>query len=205
MTLKSISLEYQKPKQKYFDEMYMQLAVNMSKLSTCSRVQVGAVLVVEDRPLLSGYNGSPKGHEHCIDIYQAKFEDYKKSWGETGKVFDENLGEITFEKYMQLPNIREEHGRFSRLHEIHAEINIISQAAYKGLATRGGKLYITHSPCNDCCKSILTAGIKEIVFKELYDRETEGLEILAKSNVLIRQLKMEDRDIKENIQWVQTM
>lgn len=192
MTLESISVEYQKPKQKYFDEMYMQLAVNMSKLSTCARVQVGAVLVVEDRPLLSGYNGSPKGHEHCIDIYQAKFEDYKKSWGE-----------MTFEKYMQLPDIREEHRIFSRLHEIHAEINIISQAAYKGLATKGGRLYITHSPCNDCCKSILTAGIKEVVFKELYDRETEGLEILAKSNVLIRQLKMEDKDIKENIQWVQ--
>ena len=186
------------PKQKYFDEMYMQLAVNMSKLSTCSRVQVGAVLVVEDRPLLSGYNGSPKGHEHCIDIYQAKFEEYCK-------LNKEPIGIFTFKDFMNLPEIREEHGRFSRLHEIHAEINIISQAAYKGLATKGGKLYITHSPCNDCCKSILTAGIKEIVFKELYDRETEGLEILAKSNVLIRQLKMEDRDIKENIQWVQTM
>ena len=198
MTLESISLEYQKPKQKYFDEMYMQLAVNMSKLSTCSRVQVGAVLVVEDRPLLSGYNGSPKGHEHCIDIYQAKFEEYCK-------LNKEPIGIFTFKDFMNLPEIREEHGRFSRLHEIHAEINIISQAAYKGLATKGGKLYITHSPCNDCCKSILTAGIKEIVFKELYDRETEGLEILAKSNVLIRQLKMEDRDIKENIQWVQTM
>ena len=198
MTLESISLEYQKPKQKYFDEMYMQLAVNMSKLSTCSRVQVGAVLVVEDRPLLSGYNGSPKGHEHCIDIYQAKFEEYCK-------LNKEPIGIFTFKDFMNLPEIREEHGRFSRLHEIHAEINIISQAAYKGLATKGGKLYITHSPCNDCCKSILTAGIKEIVFKELYDRETEGLEILAKSNVLIRQLKMEDRDIKENIKWVQTM
>jgi len=195
MTLESKVLEYQKPKQKYFDEMYMQLAVNMAKLSTCSRVQVGAVLVVEDRPLLSGYNGSPKGHEHCIDIYQAKFEEFKKSWEETKY--------ITFEEYMQLPIIKEEHGKFSRLHEIHAEINIISQAAYKGLATKGGRLYITHSPCNDCCKSILTAGIKEVVFKELYDRETEGLEILAKSNVLIRQLKMEDKDIKENIQWVQ--
>lgn len=194
MTLESRVLEYQKPKQKYFDEMYMQLAVNMSKLSTCSRVQVGAVLVVEDRPLLSGYNGSPKGHEHCIDIYKAKFEEFK----------DSNLyNDETFEDFMKLPNTREEHGKFSRLHEIHAEINIISQAAYKGLATKGGRLYITHSPCNDCCKSILTAGIKEVVFKELYDRETEGLEILAKSNVLIRQLKMEDKDIKENIQWVQ--
>lgn len=201
MTLESTILEYQKPKQKYFDEMYMQMAVNMARLSSCARVQVGAVLVVDDRPLLSGYNGSPSGHRHCIDIFQEKFEEYKKSWGETGKVFEENLGEITFEKYMQLPNIREEHGKFSRLHEVHAEINIIAQAANKGLSTKNGKLYVTCSPCNDCCKSILTAGIKEVVFKELYDRETEGLEILAKSNVLIRQLVMEDREIRENLRW----
>ena len=38
-------------------------------------------------------------------------------------------------------------------------------------------------------------------FKELYDRETEGLEILAKSNILIRQLIMEDREIQENLRW----
>lgn len=170
---------YKKPKDQTLDEMYMTLASNMSKLSTCARVQVGAILIADDRPLLSGYNGSPKGHEHCIDIYQAKYECFK------GSVI---YNDETFEEFMNSPIIREEHGKFSRLHEIHAEINIVAQAAAKGLATKGTKLYITHSPCNDCCKSILTAGIKEVVFKELYDRETEGLEILIKSGVLVRQL-----------------
>ena len=100
----------------------------------------------------------------------------------------------TFEEFMMLPEIREEHGRFSRLHEVHAEINIIAQAAYKGLATKEGSLYVTHSPCNDCCKAILTAGIKEIVFLNLYDRETEGLDILSKSGIFIRQLELDDKD-----------
>jgi len=194
MNLIPTSLTYAKPKAKSFDEMYMQLAVNMAKLSTCARVQVGAVLVVDERPLLSGYNGSPRGHKHCIDVFQEKYEEYCRSNKEPISIF-------TFEDFMSLPEIKEEHGKFSRLHEIHAEVNIIAQAAYKGLATKKGKLYVTCSPCNDCCKSILTAGISEVVFKDLYDRETEGLEILASSGIVLRQLELVEGKVKENILW----
>ena len=195
MKLISTKLNYDRPKAQLFDETFMQLAINFAKLSTCSRVQVGAVLVVDNRPLLSGYNGSPKGHDHCIDIFSAKYDEYCKS-------NKEPIGIFTFEDFMRLPEIKEEHGRFSRLHEIHAEINIIAQAAAKGLSTKGGKLYVTCSPCNDCCKAILSSGIKEVIFKDLYDRETEGLEILANSGVHIRQLVLSDNNqVKENLQW----
>lgn len=184
------SLEYKRKKDKMNDEMFMRLAKNVSEFSSCARVQVGAVLVVDNRPLLSGYNGTPKGHQHCIDIYKTKYEEFKNSNPHSDK---------TFEEYMMLPEVREDHGKFSRLHEVHAEINIVAQAAYKGLATKGSILYVTHSPCNDCCKSILTAGIKEVVFLNLYDRETEGLEILCESGVSIRQLKLdEDGQVIEN-------
>ena len=176
-------LTYAKPKQQVLDEMYMELAHNMAKLSTCSRVNVGAILVLEGRPVLSGYNGSPSGHRHCKDIYLEKYQKYIESVG--GKT------NFTFEDYMRLPEIREDHGKFSRLHEVHAEINIISQAAYKGLSVKGGKLYITHSPCNDCCKSILTAGISEVLFENLYDRETEGIQILLQSGINVKQLELE--------------
>ena len=176
-------LTYAKPKQQVLDEMYMELAHNMAKLSTCSRVNVGAILVLEGRPVLSGYNGSPSGHRHCKDIYLEKYHQYTESVG--GKT------NFTFEDYMRLPEVREDHGKFSRLHEVHAEINIISQAAYKGLSVKGGKLYITHSPCNDCCKSILTAGIAEVLFENLYDRETEGIQILLQSGINVKQLELE--------------
>ena len=176
-------LTYAKPKQQVLDEMYMELAHNMAKLSTCSRVNVGAILVLEGRPVLSGYNGSPSGHRHCRDIYLEKYQKYIESVG--GKT------NFTFEDYMRLPEVREDHGKFSRLHEVHAEINIISQAAYKGLSVKGGKLYITHSPCNDCCKSILTAGISEVLFENLYDRETEGIQILLQSGINVTQLELE--------------
>lgn len=183
MEFKKEVLTYAKPKQQVLDEMYMELANNMAKLSTCSRVNVGAILVLEGRPVLSGYNGAPSGHRHCRDIYLEKYHQYIESVG--GKT------NFSFEDYMRLPEVREDHGKFSRLHEVHAEINIISQAAYKGLSVKGGKLYITHSPCNDCCKSILTAGIAEVLFENLYDRETEGIQILLQSGINVTQLELE--------------
>ena len=193
MSFRKIPYSHTSDKALKLDQMYMNLAKNMSNLSTCARMQVGAMLIVEGRPILSGYNGSPKGHEHCIDIYKQKFEDYKNSW--------EEAKNITFEEYMQLPAIREEHGKFSRLHEVHAEINIISEAAARGLAVKGGRLYITHSPCNDCCKSILTAKIAEVVFENLYDRETEGIEILLKSGIKIYQVEMENERIIKSYEF----
>jgi dCMP deaminase len=192
--MNTVQLEYKRRKDKMNDEMFMRLANNVSEFSSCARVQVGAVLVVDNRPLISGYNGTPKGHKHCIDIYKAKYEEYKKQADH-----DPDMAQ-SFEDFMNLPEIREEHGKFSRLHEVHAEINIVAQAAFKGLATKGATLYVTHSPCNDCCKSILTAGIKEVVFLNLYDRETEGLEILAESDVTIRQLTLDKTGfVTENV------
>ena len=181
-------INYSNSKQKSLDEMYIELANNMAKLSTCSRVNVGAILVLDGRPILSGYNGAPSGHKHCRDVYIEKYQKYMVE-------HKEPLGIFLFEDFMRLPEVREDHRKFSRLHEVHAEINIISQAAHKGLSVKGGKLYITHSPCNDCCKSILTAGISEVVFENLYDRETEGLQRLLESGVSVKQLELSGRRI----------
>lgn len=186
MQLEKRPYEFKTDKAMKLDQMYMNLANNMAALSTCSRMQVGAMLIVDKRPILSGYNGSPKGHEHCIDIFKRKYETFKDSSQYNGE---------TFEEFMKSPDVKEEHGKFSRLHEVHAEINIISEAAARGLAVENGRLYITHSPCNDCCKSILTAKIAEVVFQHLYDRETEGLQILLKSGVKVYQVELENERI----------
>ncbi|MBX0320317.1 deoxycytidylate deaminase [Shouchella clausii] len=51
-----------------FNEYFLQLAELTSKRSTCQRLKVGAVIVKNNRILSTGYNGSIKGHEHCIDV-----------------------------------------------------------------------------------------------------------------------------------------
>lgn len=51
-----------------WDEYFMELAQVVAKRSTCNRRSVGAVLVRDKRILTTGYNGSPAGLPHCLDV-----------------------------------------------------------------------------------------------------------------------------------------
>ena len=70
---------------------------------------------------------------------------------------------------------------------VHAETNCIAYAARNGICTDGCKMYITQSPCINCSKLILSAGINNIYFLEYY-RKTEGLEFLKMHNVQAEKL-----------------
>lgn len=62
---------------------------------------------------------------------------------------------------------------------LHAEQNAIIQAALHGVITEGATIYITHQPCFNCAKTIINAGISEIVYDHEYhdDRSLEFLEL----------------------------
>lgn len=67
-------------------------------------------------------------------------------------------------------------------HTVHAEANIISFCAKKGIATEGATLYITLSPCEKCAELIVQSGIKKVLFHELY-RITDGIHILNENKI----------------------
>lgn len=62
---------------------------------------------------------------------------------------------------------------------IHAESNAIIKAAKSGTSMKGGTLYLTLSPCIDCCKLILQSEIKRVVYLEDY-RDDTGVKFLKK-------------------------
>lgn len=64
----------------------------------------------------------------------------------------------------------------------HAERNAIAFAARYGLALEGSELHCTDSPCLDCARSIINAGIKRVSFARPY-RITAGVELLAAAGV----------------------
>lgn len=51
-----------------WDEYFTQFAEVTKKRATCDRLLVGSVIVKGNNILSTGYNGSPKGEEHCIDV-----------------------------------------------------------------------------------------------------------------------------------------
>ena len=69
---------------------------------------------------------------------------------------------------------------------LHAESNAILKCARYGKATYGSTLYITHSPCIECSKLIIQAGIKRVVYLEPY-RKTNGLDLLKRVGISVEQ------------------
>lgn len=65
---------------------------------------------------------------------------------------------------------------------LHAEANAITKVARSNNSSEGATLYITTSPCIECAKLIIQAGIVRIVYKELY-RITDGIDLLKSTGI----------------------
>ena len=68
------------------------------------------------------------------------------------------------------------------LKAVHAEANVIAFAARNGISTEGSTLYVTHSPCLDCAKLLINAGVERVVYAEQY-RSAAGLVLLERVGV----------------------
>ena len=130
------------PQRPSWDEYFLEVAHLVAKRATCIRRSVGAVLVKDKKILATGYNGAPSGLKHCIDIGCLR----EKLKVPSGQRHELCLG-------------------------LHAEQNVILQAALYGTSTKGSTLYITNQPCMICAKMLINAGIREIVISSGYPDE----------------------------------
>lgn len=80
------------------------------------------------------------------------------------------------------PNVCESAEGVTFPYVLHAEANAITKVARSNNSSEGSTLYVTASPCMECSKLIIQAGIKRVVFSELY-RITDGLDLLRQAGV----------------------
>lgn len=85
------------------------------------------------------------------------------------------------------PNDCEDAQGLTLWYVLHAEANAIMKVARSTNNARGATLYLTHSPCKECSKLILQAGIKRLVYMDAY-KDPSGLELLHKGGLLVTQL-----------------
>lgn len=121
-----------------WDEYFMEIARTVATRATCPRRSVGAVVVIDRRILTTGYNGAPRGLDHC-----------PPGGGEN-----------------PWPGGCMQGGHCIRA--VHAEQNAIVQAALNGVSTRSATVYVTCQPCSACAKMIINAGIVKVVFDGEY-------------------------------------
>lgn len=74
---------------------------------------------------------------------------------------------------------------------LHAEANAITKVARSNNSSDGSTLYITASPCLDCAKLIIQAGIRRVVFNELY-RITDGIDLLRRAGIEVAHIERLD-------------
>lgn len=79
-------------------------------------------------------------------------------------------------------NVCEDAEGVTKPYVLHAEANAITKVARSNNSSQGSTLYVTASPCMECAKLIIQAGIIRVVFHELY-RITTGIELLQRAGV----------------------
>ena len=77
---------------------------------------------------------------------------------------------------------------------LHAEANAITKLARSSNNSDGSTLYVTASPCIECAKLIIQAGIKRVVYAEKY-RLNEGIELLERAGIKVEYLNPDERNL----------
>ena len=87
-------------------------------------------------------------------------------------------------------NICEDENSVTKPYVLHAEANAITKIARSGNNSDGATLYVTDSPCIECAKLIIQAGIKRVIYGREY-RLTDGIDLLRRANIEVIYLNEE--------------
>jgi dCMP deaminase len=142
-----------------WDAYFLDIARVVARRGNCLRRQVAAVIVDDRRIISTGYNGTPRGVRNCMD------GGCERCAGDAASGRD--LGECIC---------------------AHAEENAIAQAACHGIALRGATLYCTLSPCLTCARMIVNAGIRAVVYGDVYQFSRQTRALLREAGVKCRRV-----------------
>ena len=153
----------------------MDVAKRFAQLSSAKRLQVGAIIVKDDKVISIGYNGMPSGWTNDCETKEYMPQD-SGGWlmpDELWKMYPYEEGDRRY-RLKTKPEV------------IHAEANAIAKLA-KGVESGDGAImFLTHAPCLDCAKQIYTAGISRVYYDQSY-RSYEGIDFLKTCGVEVVQ------------------
>ena len=167
-----------------FKTVFMDVASTFAKLSSARRLQVGAIVVKDERIISIGYNGMPSGWDNNCE---------EKEWmtSDAGGWMDPDEVEEQW-PFVETSDLDDSYiGRYrlvTKPEVLHAEMNALMKLARSNESGLDSTLFVTHAPCLDCAKGIYQAGIKHVYYAESY-RSTEGVEFLTKCGILVEQIK----------------
>lgn len=173
-------------------KLFSDIALRFAEESHCLSKHVAAVAVKNDRIVCTGINGTPHGTENCDGHW---IQEYLESdWRAKHRSFDgdvdawkygDALDQEMFKEWIKTDEWRQLHMDWSTKHEIHAEQNLIAEAARTGISLDGCYLYITLSPCIHCAKLLIALKPKAVYYVNKYDKAGPEVEDLFKSAKIV--------------------
>ena len=149
-----------------WDEYFMGIVEQVRQRGTCDRGKAGCIIVKDKRILTTGYAGSPPGTPHCDEA----------------------------EHQMRTVTDELEHSSKHCVRTIHAEQNVIIQAAKYGISIDGATIYVSMVPCYTCAKMLVASGIKRVVCAKDYHASKDTKELFKQAGVelVIKEMVIED-------------
>jgi dCMP deaminase len=117
---------------------FMNIAMAVRLRANCKGNRVGAIVVLDNRIISTGYNGTPENMPNCLDGGCYRCANRDKTY-KSGEAYDLCIC-------------------------VHAEQNAILAAARFGISTSGSTMYTTMRPCFGCAKEMLQAQVRSVYY-----------------------------------------
>lgn len=157
-------------------KLYMDIAERIAEESYANRLKVGAICVKDDCIIAIGYNGTPSGWDNTCETREEIAGEYERlqECAKNAKSLSEAL------QIEQTPTYR----LITKPEVIHAEANMIAKLTKSTISSKDSVVFVTHSPCLECAKTLGNCGISTIYYKHKY-RCTAGIDYLEKLGVKV--------------------
>jgi dCMP deaminase len=93
-------------------------------------------------------------------------------------------------------NVCEDENNVTKPYVLHAEANAITKVAASSNSSKDATIYVTSAPCIECAKLIIQAGIKRVVYSDVY-RVEDGCKLLERAGIVLDYIDITDNDITE--------
>lgn len=90
-------------------------------------------------------------------------------------------------------NVCEDDNNVTKPYVLHAEANAITKVARSNNSSQGATLYVTSSPCIECAKLIIQAGISRVIYSEKYRLE-DGINLLRRAGIDVEYVEMKNNE-----------
>lgn len=172
--------------QRSLDKAYMKCAFTIAEMSHATRRKVGAILVSQYNDLgiiAEGFNGTPAGFNNICEVPVPDMEYAVNALAQDP--FDTPKHKT---KFKTKPEV------------LHAESNAIAKMARSTQSSFGATMYCTDTPCFNCAKLIIQAGVARLVYARHYEGSLQtGLDLLREARITIDRLDLSSHNSDDGL------